>query len=73
MAALEAVGFLEEKMNVTLEKGVDSSSSLFGYGTFSILWMWIHVQKNVVVLSIANLSVLTNTNPLIIVISVMLI
>ena len=73
MAALEAVGFLEEKMNVTLEKGVDSSSSLFEYGTFSILWMWIHVQKNVVDLLIANLSVLTNTNPLIIVISVMLI
>ena len=73
MAALEAVDFLEEKMNVTPEKGVDTSSSLFGYGTFSILWMSIHVQMNVVVLLIANLSVLIVTNPLIIVISVMLI
>ena len=67
------VDFLEEKMNVTPEKGVDSSSSLFGFGTFLMLWMWIHVQKNVVVLLIANLSVLIVTNPLIIVISVMLI
>ena len=67
------VDFLEETMNVTPEKGVDTSSSLSGFGTFSMLWMWILVQKNVVVLLIANLSVSIVTNPLIIVISAMLI
>ena len=64
------VYILEEKMIATLAKEVDSNSSHFVSETFSIPWMWIHVPKNVVGLSIANLLLLIVTNPLTIVISV---